>query len=112
MDRILDATRQSDGLLVSLKVINTDVHPFEVEIGQFLSSEQLAQDPRNHCVRTIDVLQDPIDPKVSIIVMPLLKPFRKPDFLTVGEAVAFLKQAIEVFTPASRQHTSVTQRIA
>ncbi|KAH9920130.1 kinase-like domain-containing protein [Fomitopsis serialis] len=94
VDTILDATRQSDGLLVTLKAVNNVVHPFEVEIGEFLSSEQMAQDPRNHCVRILDVLRDPMDPKVSIIVMPLLKPFREPQFLTIGEVVAFFKQAI------------------
>ncbi|KAH9920136.1 uncharacterized protein B0H18DRAFT_1025282 [Fomitopsis serialis] len=94
VDTILDATRQSDGSLVTLKAVDTAVHPFEVEIGQFLSSEQLAQDPRNHCARILDVLQDPIDPKISLVVMPLLKPFREPNFLTIGEVVAFVKQAI------------------
>jgi len=92
---IMDATRQSDGLLVTLKTIDTVVHPFEIEIGQFLSSEQVNQDPRNHCVRILEVLQDPIDHKSSIIVMPLLKPFRSPDFLTFGEVVAFCRQAVE-----------------
>jgi len=95
MPTILDATRQSDGLLVTLKKVDTVVHPFEVEIGEFLSSEQLAQDPRNHCVRILDVLQDPIDSKLSIVVMPLLKSYDKPEFLTVGEAVAFCVQMIE-----------------
>ncbi|KAH9920134.1 uncharacterized protein B0H18DRAFT_1025266 [Fomitopsis serialis] len=95
MPTILDATRQSDGLLVTLKRVDTAVHPFEVEIGEFLSSEQLAQDPRNHCVRILDVLQDPIDSKLSIVVMPLLKSYHKPEFLTVGEAVAFCIQMIK-----------------
>ncbi|KZT71753.1 hypothetical protein DAEQUDRAFT_687103 [Daedalea quercina L-15889] len=92
---ILDATRQSDGSLVTLKAIDTEVHPYEVEIGQFLSSQPLAQDPRNHCVRILDVLQDPFDSKKLIIVMPLLKLFDQPEFLTIGEAVALFKQAIE-----------------
>ncbi|TFY60108.1 hypothetical protein EVJ58_g5356 [Rhodofomes roseus] len=95
MDTILDATRQSDGLLVILKVVDTVIHPFEVEIGQFLSSDPMVQDPRNRCVRILAVLQDPIEPQKSILVMPLLKPFREPKFLTFGEVVVFMKQAIE-----------------
>ncbi|KAH9920132.1 uncharacterized protein B0H18DRAFT_1025250 [Fomitopsis serialis] len=95
VDTILDATRQSDGSLVTLKAVDTGVHPFEVAIGQFLSSEQLAQDMKNHCIRVLDVLQDPMDPKKSIIVMPFLKIFDEPEFSTIGEAVAFFKQAIE-----------------
>ncbi|KAH9839152.1 uncharacterized protein C8Q71DRAFT_846812 [Rhodofomes roseus] len=66
-----------------------------VEIGQFLSSEPLLQDPRNHCVHILEVLQDPFDSKKSIMVMPFLKMFDAPGFLTTGESVAFLKQAIE-----------------
>lgn len=93
---IIDGTRQSDGLLVSLKAVDTSVHPFEVEIGQFLSSEPLAKDPRNHSVCIIDVLQDPIHPNVTILVMPLLKKYDVPELSTVGEVVAFCKQAIEV----------------
>jgi len=92
---VMDATRLSDGLLVTLKAIDTVLHPFEIEIAQFLSSEQPEQEPRNHCVRILEVLQDPIDSKLSIIVMPLLKPFRDPDFLTFGEVVAFFKQVVE-----------------
>ena len=93
---VLDATRAADGLRVTLKTVDTSVHPYEVEIGQHLMSERLAQDPRNHCVHILEALQDPLDPKKKIIVMPLLKLFNRPDFTTVGEVVAFMKQAIEV----------------
>lgn len=93
---MLDATRESDGLRVILKTVDISLHPYEVEIGQYLMSEERAQDPRNHCVRILDVLQDPLDPEKKIIVMPLLKLFNRPEFTTVGEVVAFLKQAIEV----------------
>ncbi|EPT04679.1 hypothetical protein FOMPIDRAFT_1113111 [Fomitopsis schrenkii] len=92
---VLDATRESDGLRVILKTVDISLHPYEVEIGQYLMSEERAQDPRNHCVRILDVLQDPLDPEKKIIVMPLLKLFNRPEFTTVGEVVAFLKQAIE-----------------
>ncbi|KAH9920118.1 uncharacterized protein B0H18DRAFT_1193589 [Fomitopsis serialis] len=92
---VLDARRLSDGLPVMLKAIDTVIHPFEVEIGRYLSSEQLLHDPRNHCVHMLEVLRDPIDIKKSIIVMPLLKRFGNPEFQTFGEVVAFFKQAIE-----------------
>ncbi|TFY60104.1 hypothetical protein EVJ58_g5352 [Rhodofomes roseus] len=92
---IIDGTRKSDGLLVTLKAVDTSVHPFEVEIGQFLSSEPLANNPRNHCVRILDVLQDPNALNVTILVMPLLKRYDIPEYTTVGEVVAFCKQAIE-----------------
>ena len=72
----MDATRLSDGIHVTLKTVDTSVHPFEVEIAQFLSSGQVAHDPRNHCVPILDVLQDPVEPNTAILVMPLLMSFQ------------------------------------
>lgn len=85
-------------LPVTLKQVDIEVHPYEVEIGQFLSSEPQMKDSRNRCVPILDVLQDPSNPKISVIVMPLLLPYDDPTckFLTIGEAVAFFKQAFEV----------------
>ena len=42
----MDATRISDGASVALKSIKPSVHPYEVEIGTYLSSEPLASDPK------------------------------------------------------------------
>ena len=103
---ILDAKRIADGVLVTLKAIETDVHPYEVEIGQFLSSEQLASNPHNHCVRILDTLQDPMEPNITIIVMPYLRTFYDPPFLTFGEAVACFRQLIQVCSfPRVRDYT-------
>ena len=82
----------SDGRFVVLKKVATDIHPHEVEIGQFLSSEALSSDAHNNCVCILDVLSDPIDDKLKLIVLPLLRPFDDPEFETVGEAVACLQQ--------------------
>lgn len=92
----MDATRLSDGIHVTLKTVDTSVHPFEVEIAQFLSSGQVAHDPRNHCVPILDVLQDPVEPNTAILVMPLLMSFQQSEFETVGEVIAFCKQVFEV----------------
>ncbi|KAH9920142.1 uncharacterized protein B0H18DRAFT_1025301 [Fomitopsis serialis] len=92
---VMDATCLSDGSVVSLKRIDTTVNPFELEIGQFLSSEVITSDPRSRCVPLLDILTEPTEPTVSMIVMPLLRRFDDPRFLTVGEAVAFFKQLIE-----------------
>lgn len=35
----MDATRISDGRLVAMKRIDTTVHPFEIDIARYLSSE-------------------------------------------------------------------------
>ncbi|OSX65916.1 hypothetical protein POSPLADRAFT_1177373 [Postia placenta MAD-698-R-SB12] len=91
---IIDATRVSDGALVSLKKISTSVHPYEVEIGQYLCSEELIADPNNHCIPLYDVLQDPDEENVTIVVMPLLRECDDPEFKTVGEVVEFIQQLI------------------
>ncbi|KII92699.1 hypothetical protein PLICRDRAFT_481591 [Plicaturopsis crispa FD-325 SS-3] len=94
---ICDATRvtSTGKTFVSLKKIRKSVHPYEAEIGQFLSSDPLSQDPTNHCVPFLDVLQVPDDDDILIIVMPLLRDYDNPRFDTIGEAVDFLTQVIE-----------------
>ena len=93
---MIDATRLSDGMIVALKRINTDVHPCEREIAQFFSSGDIAHDPRNHCIPILEVLEPPDDSEIIILVMPLLRPFYEPPFYTVGEVVDFLTQIFEV----------------
>ena len=93
---VLDAVRISDGQIVMLKAIRESLHPYEVDIAQYLRSEPLASDPRNNCCPILEVLQDPRDNDVQIMVMPLLRMFNWPTFTTVGEAVEFFRQAIEV----------------
>jgi len=92
---ILDAVRKKDGAVVSLKRTSKSVHPDEVAIGQLFSSPPLSSDPGNHCVPINEVLQDPLEEDLLIIVMPLLRAFDEPRFDTVGEAVEFFRQVIE-----------------
>ena len=93
---VLDAVRISDGEIVMLKEIRKSLHPYEVEIAQYLRSEPLASDPRNNYCPVFGVLQDPRDDDVQIMVMPLLRLFTWPKFTTVGEAIEFFRQAVEV----------------
>ncbi|KAJ6525272.1 kinase-like domain-containing protein [Mycena vulgaris] len=92
---VLDATRISDGAFVMLKWIDKTVHPFEVEIGAWFSTEPQRSDPENHCVPIYEVLQTPDNPNVQVIVMPLLTRYDKPRFDTIGEAVSFFRQIFE-----------------
>ncbi|KZT71751.1 hypothetical protein DAEQUDRAFT_755590 [Daedalea quercina L-15889] len=91
----LDAKRLSDGSLVTLKKVEVDVHPFEMDIRRLLSSEEFTSDSRNHCVRILETLPDPTETNITIIVMPYLRTFDDPEFRTFGEAMACLKQLIE-----------------
>jgi hypothetical protein len=78
----MDATRISDGASVALKSIKPSVHPYEVEIGTYLSSEPLASDPKNHCVPIYEVLDVPdVDDRV-ILVMPFLRRYNRPPLQT------------------------------
>lgn len=93
---LMDATRVADGALVMLKRVAHSIHPDEVELTQFFSTEPVASDPRNHCVRLHEVLSVPGDEDISIMVLPFLSPFTHPPFRTVGEVVDFVSQILEV----------------
>ncbi|EIW62679.1 uncharacterized protein TRAVEDRAFT_113187 [Trametes versicolor FP-101664 SS1] len=92
---ILDATRIADDTVVTLKKIKTSRHPYEIDICRYFSSEPRASDPANRCVPLYEVLDVPDDPDCKLIVMPFLRKFYDPHFLTVGEAVEFFRQAFE-----------------
>lgn len=87
---------------MAMKRVNTSIHPYEKEIGGYFSRGDIATDLRNHCVPIYDALQVPDRPHEMILVMPYLKQFNDPPFLTVGEVVDFLTQIFEV---CSHVHT-------
>lgn len=93
---IIDAIRTKDGTIVVIKRILKSVHPYESEIGRFLSSSPLTTDPRNHCCPILDVLDDPEDSDVQLIVMPMLRRYYEPKLATVGEAMEMFRQLFEV----------------
>lgn len=79
-----------------LKKVSKSLHPYEVDIGRYLSSPPLSTEPHNHCCPILDVLQDAQDEDMQFIVMPLLRRYNDPKFETVGEVVEFIRQAFEV----------------
>lgn len=93
---MLDARRASDGSFVFLKKISHSVHPYEIDISIYFSTEPRASDPRNHCVPIYEVLDVPDESDVKVLVMPLLRKFDDPRLETVGEAVEFFRQVFEV----------------
>ncbi|KAL4065250.1 hypothetical protein J3A83DRAFT_4360518 [Scleroderma citrinum] len=95
LPNLLDGTRLSDGAYVIFKIVSKSFHPYEVEIGHFLSSEPLRSDPTNHCIPIYDVLSIPDDKDKVIIVMPLLREYTSPPFGTVGESVECFRQLFE-----------------
>lgn len=79
-----------------LKMVKKSQHPYESDIGVYLSSPPLDSDPRNHCCPILAVLDDPLDNDVQLLVMPLLRTFDDPKLATIGEAVDFFRQTFEV----------------
>ncbi|OJA09387.1 hypothetical protein AZE42_06820 [Rhizopogon vesiculosus] len=93
--QVVSATRTSDGVHVVLKRIQPSIHPHEIEVGRFLTSEPLRRQRENHCVEMLDVLQVPNEADEAILVLPLLHPFDAPPFETIGEIIDFTLQVFE-----------------
>ncbi|KZT72365.1 hypothetical protein DAEQUDRAFT_32600 [Daedalea quercina L-15889] len=91
--KILDAVRESDDTIVSLKMTKNDTN--EVAIAQYLSSSAVPKVPQNHCVPILDVLLDPFEPDTALMVMPYLRPFDDPPFGAIGEVLDFIGQTLE-----------------
>ena len=68
--------------------------PYELQINRLFSTEPLASNPRNHCVRLLDVIELPGDP--PILVHPMLRRHYTPPIRTIGEFVTFFAQICEV----------------
>ena len=91
---VMDATRISDGKLVSLKRVKSSSQ--EIVIASLLSSEGLRKDPRNHCVPILDIIPIPNSDDEVIVVMLFLREATQPIFERVGEVVDYLHQLLEV----------------
>ena len=79
-----------------MKRVSRTEFPEEVKILQYFAQEHLASDPENHCVPLLDVLSPPDDLEHDIVVLALLREYDDPPFETVGEALAFLREVLEV----------------
>ncbi|KIO15972.1 hypothetical protein M407DRAFT_34398 [Tulasnella calospora MUT 4182] len=80
----MDAQQLSDGKTVYLKHTKKDSP--EVEIVQYLSSEELRNDPRNHCQPSLDVLRNEDDPEHVILVIPWLRRIDSPEPASVRDS--------------------------
>jgi hypothetical protein len=91
-----DAFQVSDDRHVVLKRVSKEESPQEVKILRYFSQDDVASDPKNHCIPLLGVLQPPDDEENEIVVLPLLRLYDDPPFDTVGEALAFLREVLEV----------------
>lgn len=109
LEYLMDATRISDNAPVLMKAVTEGHNVDQIPNGRLFSSEPLASSPHNHCIPLCDVLEVPnANPKSFLLVMPLLRNFDDPPFLTVAEAVDFFGQIIEVaIFPSRRTHPTL-----
>ncbi|THH04988.1 hypothetical protein EW146_g10020, partial [Bondarzewia mesenterica] len=98
---VLDAVRVSDNTQVLLKIHTPldalHVHPskeHELAVLAYFSSPPLSDDPRNHCVPLLDVL-DVSGDDVRISVTPLFRDWYAPPFCMTVEALGFIRQLLE-----------------
>ncbi|KAM5541462.1 hypothetical protein V8D89_005016 [Ganoderma adspersum] len=87
---VIDASRRADDLRVAIKYTNSDTK--ELHIARYLTAQRSA---RNHCVPTLDIVADPYEPRMSLMVMIYLRPFNDPEFGTVSEVMDFVEQSLE-----------------
>ncbi|KAF4621102.1 hypothetical protein D9613_000140 [Agrocybe pediades] len=94
---IIDATRIRDGNRVILKRVDGSRHPYETDIHLKLSQEDWLNDPHNHAVPLLDLLEPPFvgEENVFFLVMPLLSLYDDPEFQTFGEVIGLLGQMFE-----------------
>ncbi|KAG6812557.1 hypothetical protein H0H93_013793 [Arthromyces matolae] len=82
-DVVMDAIRMADNRHVALKKVETSSE--EVEIAQFLSSSEIASDPRNHSVPIFEIIHHPDNKDVTFLVMPVLLEMDYLPFRRLGE---------------------------
>lgn len=90
----VDTTRLSDRATVVIKRVRKGRS--EISIAQFLSSDSLRRDPKNHCVPIIETFCNESEPAIEFLVMPILRKFNSPPFYVVSEVVDFIRQTLEV----------------
>ncbi|KAI0330361.1 kinase-like protein [Cubamyces sp. BRFM 1775] len=97
--QVLDATKVDTGERVAIKsFLKKDQ---EEQIAQFFAS---IRDPRNHCIRAQQILPDPFEPRLGLMVMPYFRPCNNPEFSTIGDVVEFVDQTIEGLVFMHRLH--------
>lgn len=110
-DHVLDAVQASNSKPVILKSV--PISSPEMEIGKFLRSPPLKDDPRNHSIPLLDILEPENEPDIAILVFPLLRRLDSPPLASVREAVDFVEQTLEVSlipNPSVRRSTQLVLR--
>lgn len=92
--KTIDAVHQSSGTLVCIKKVAKGSS--ELEFCRVLLTDARRDRITNHCVPILDILSSNVEPEFDFIVMPFLRPFNDPPFLSVNEVLDFMRQTLEV----------------
>lgn len=95
-----------------LKQVKKHWSPEEVALHQYLLSEPLRSDPRNHTVPLLEVLDVPNEEDTTIMVLPLFRACDDPTWLTLGEVIAFIAQVFEVRVSVYRKMDSLLAHVS
>lgn len=89
----MDAVRKTDGYRVLFKRTPLPYNGRDLEILQYLSSNERRENPRNHAIPLLDVFwtSDSV-----FTVFPLLRELWIADFAFFGEGISFMEQTLEV----------------
>lgn len=68
----------------------------EISIARYLRHGGRNLHPHNHCVDILDVLPDPLDDTVELLVMPALMRVGQVKFWQISEVVDFMRQLLQV----------------
>ena len=98
----MDCKRLSDGKQVFMKRVGP--HSGERKLAEFFSSNEHQENPANHCIKLLEVLVDDCDDYHCFLVMPLVRMFDSPDFVSVDEVIDFMRQTLEVSILSSLSH--------
>ena len=97
----MDARRLKDNAQVIIKRVFPDSE--EIRILRTFQAHQRRHDPANHCVPVLDVFSDDAAPEFTFLVMPLMRQFDDPEFVTVEEALECMEQFLEVGALETRE---------
>ena len=91
---LIDAIRIVDGRRVYLKRVSKSSTEYSIAI--WLASPPRRDDPCNHTMPILEVLDDDEDEDIAYLVTPLLRNLDDPAFEIVDNAMDFVDQTIEV----------------
>ncbi|EJD54632.1 kinase-like protein, partial [Auricularia subglabra TFB-10046 SS5] len=94
--RLMDAVRIHDGQRVVIKRVDLSrgIRHHEWNINKIFAPDEVAHNPRNHCIRLLDYLRYP-GTNWELLVMPQMLLFDVTPFETVDEVLQFVMQILE-----------------